>query len=129
MTVKRRRPGAFSWISTAPAIIILPSCERPGLGLIGSFLVRKGMLVSSTSTKPASVTRSGSTMARRSLCSSSQAVLYEPSPSCSQSCRAEIPFLWVATSHAAMNQIRNGKWVLCSAVPAVTEVCLRQRVH
>src|SRR4051812_20702687 len=32
-----------------------------------------------------------------------------------------IPFLCVATSQAARNQVRSGRWLPCSAVPAVTE--------
>ncbi len=35
---------------------------------------------------------SGSTMARRSLRARSQAVLYEPMPSCACNCSAEMPF-------------------------------------
>ena len=40
----------------------------------------------------------GSTVARRSFCSISQAVFYEPRPSCAWSCKAEAPFQWLATA-------------------------------
>jgi hypothetical protein len=42
--------------------------------------------------------RSGSTMARRSFCSMSQAVLWEPRPNCAWSCSAEMPLEWLATA-------------------------------
>ena len=67
-------------------------------------------------------------MALRSLCNSSQAVLYDPMPSLPWSCRAEMPFECVATRWAAKNQVRRGRWVLCMMVWAMTEVCFRQGV-
>ena len=62
----------------------------------GSFLLRQGISVSSTSTRPASALRPGATMLRRSLPHSSQALRYEPKPSWRCSCRAEMPLEWVA---------------------------------
>ena len=40
-----------------------------------------------------------------------------------------MPFLCVATSHAARNQSLSGKWLRCSTVPAVTEVWRWHRAH
>jgi len=40
-----------------------------------------------------------------------------------------MPFLWVAPSQAARNQSLSGRWLRCSTVPAVTEVCRWQRAH
>src|SRR4051794_12366216 len=40
-----------------------------------------------------------------------------------------MPFLCVATSHAARNQVRRPRWLPCSAVPAVTETCRSQAAH
>src|SRR3954447_21389258 len=34
-----------------------------------------------------------------------------------------MPFLCVAVSQAARNQVRSGRWLPCSTVPAVTETC------
>ena len=82
--------------SMAPMISILPSWLRPCPPLGGSFLVRKGRLASSISTKPDNRLRSGLTIAVRSLWASSQALRYEPMPSCFWSCRAEMPLEWVA---------------------------------
>ena len=42
---------------------------------------------------------------------------------------AIIPFLCVATSHAARNQSLSGRWLRCSTVPAVTEVWRWHRAH
>ena len=63
---------------------------------------------SSTSTTPESNSRSGRTIARRSLCSHAQAVSYDPSPS--MSCRfcAEAPFFCEVTSQIAANHVLNG---------------------
>src|SRR5512132_4699867 len=84
----RSRPGPPSCTSTATATSILPSALRPCPPSGGSALVRKGIVVSSISTRPESGARSGATVARRSLPHSSQADLYEPSPSCFCNCRA-----------------------------------------
>ena len=40
-----------------------------------------------------------------------------------------MPFLCLAISHAARNQARRGRWLLCRSVPAVTETCRSQRAH
>src|SRR3954447_18591485 len=40
-----------------------------------------------------------------------------------------MPFLCGATSHAARNQSLSGRWLRCSTVPAVTEVCRWHRAH
>ena len=71
----------------------------------------------------------GATIARRSLAQSSQADLYDPSPSCSCSCRAAMPLEWVAIRYAAQNQTVSGSFEACITVPAVTEVCRPQPAH
>lgn len=68
-------------------------------------------------------------MPRRSLCSSSQAALYEPISSFAWSWRAEIPFEWVATRRAARNHVRSGKRAPCMIAPAVADVCRPQPAH
>ena len=40
-----------------------------------------------------------------------------------------MPFEWLATMCAAMNQVRSGRWLPCITVPAVTEVCRRHPAH
>ena len=40
-----------------------------------------------------------------------------------------MPFLCVATSQAARNQVRKLRWLPCSTVPAVTETCRSQAAH
>ena len=90
---------------------------------------RKGIAVSSSSTKPASGARPGATIARRSLAASSQADLYDPNPSCACSCSAAMPLEWVAIRYAAQNQTVSGSFEACITVPAVTEVCRRQEAH
>src|SRR3954465_4938456 len=40
-----------------------------------------------------------------------------------------MPFLCVAISQAARNQVRRPRWLPCSAVPAVTETCRPQAAH
>ena len=81
--------------------------------------------VSSISTKPFSGERSGAPMARRSWAPSSHAVLYEPSPSCFCSCRAEMPLV----GGHQQNQTVSASFEPCIAVPAVTDVCLPQPAH
>ena len=67
--------------------------------------------------------RTGSTMAVRSLCASSQALRYEPIPSCFWSCSAEIPLEWVADQVDGRRTRRlRGSLLPCRIVPAVTEV-------
>ena len=55
-----------------------------------------------------------------------QAVLYDPRPSCACNCSAEIPLEWLVTMCAVMNHVRNGRWLRCITVPAVTDVCFPQ---
>lgn len=85
-----------SSISTAPITWRMPTFGIPWLAM-GSCFERSGTSVSSTSTNPMSRQRSGLTMARRSLCSSSHAILWEPMPSCAWACSAEIPFEWLVS--------------------------------
>jgi hypothetical protein len=40
-----------------------------------------------------------------------------------------MPLEWLVMMCAARNQIRNGKWLLCITVPAVTDVCRAQPAH
>ena len=40
-----------------------------------------------------------------------------------------MPFRCVASSQAARNQVRSGRWLRCMTVPAVTEVSRRQALH
>jgi hypothetical protein len=40
-----------------------------------------------------------------------------------------MPLEWLVTMWTANNQVRNGRWLRCMTVPAVTEVCLRQPAH
>jgi hypothetical protein len=40
-----------------------------------------------------------------------------------------MPLEWLVMMCAARNQIRNGKWLLCIIVPAVTDVCRAQPAH
>jgi hypothetical protein len=129
ITFSRARRGLPLSISTAPATSILPIPLRPAGITTGSFLVRNGMIVSSASTRPLSGSRSGLTMARRSLAHSIQAVRYEPRPSWFCSCSAEMPLECVAIKNAAQNQIVSGSLLACMMVPAVTEVCRSQSAH
>src|SRR6516162_6901079 len=78
--------------------------------------------LSSASTTPLSGSRSGLTIARRSLPHNIQAVRYEPRPSWLCSCSAEMPLECVAMRNAAQNQIVSGSLLACMIVPAVTEV-------
>jgi hypothetical protein len=87
------------------------------------------MIVSSASTTPLSGSRSGLTMARRSLAANIQAVRYEPRLSWLCSCSAEMPLECVAIKNAAQNQIVSGSLLACMIVPAVTEVCRPQSAH
>ena len=122
ITFSRARRGVPPSTSTAPATSIFPTPLRPAGTTIGSFLVRNGMIVSSASTTPLSGSRSGLTMARRSLAHNIQAVRYEPRPSWLCSCRAEMPLECVAIRNAAQNQVVSGSLLACMIVPAVTEV-------
>src|SRR5467141_2974355 len=115
--------------STAPATSILPTPLRPAGTTTGSSLVRNGMIVSSASTTPHRGSRSGLTMARRSLAHNIQAVRYEPRPSWLCSCSAEMPLECVAIRNAAQNHLVNGSLLACMMVPAVTEVCRPQAAH
>src|SRR4051812_1340408 len=76
----------------------------------------------SSSTTPLSNSRSGRTMARRSLCSHAQAVSYEPNPKASCKPRAETPFFCEVTNQIAANQVDNGVCERWKIVPAVAEV-------
>ena len=69
----------------------------PGRPRADLSLLRCGISVLVDLHQPFSGGRSGATMARRSLAQSSHAVLYEPSPSCFCTCRAEMPLEWVAS--------------------------------
>ena len=40
-----------------------------------------------------------------------------------------MPLEWLVMMCAARHQIRNGKWLLCITVPAVTDVCRAQPAH
>src|SRR6516225_9391248 len=121
ITFSRARRGVPPSTSTAPATSILPTPLRPAGTTIGSFLVRNGMVVSSASTTPLSGSRSGLTIARRSLPHNIQAARYEPRPSWLCSCSAEMPLECVAMRNAAQNQIVSGSLLACMIVPAVTE--------
>src|SRR4029077_20933081 len=129
ITFSRARRGVPPSTSTAPATSILPTSLRPAGTATGSSLVRNGMIVSSASTTPHSGSRSGLTMARRSLAHNIQAVRYEPRPSWLCSCTAEIPLECVAIRNAAQNHRVNGSLLACMMVPAVTEVCRPQAAH
>ena len=83
--------------------------------------------LSSSSTVPHSRSRSGRTIARRSLCSHAHAVSYEPNPR--TRCRpcAEIPFFCEVTNQIAANHVDNGVRERWKIVPAVAEVFRRTR--
>lgn len=66
--------------------------------------------------------RSGATIARRSLCNIIHARSWRAIPNWRANCTAEIPGWCVATRYAAQNHSRNGVCVLCITVPAVTDV-------
>ena len=51
-------------------------------------------------------------MARRSFCSISQAVLYEPRPSYAWSCKAEMPFEWLARSARSESDFHQDRYCL-----------------
>src|SRR6516162_5470669 len=129
ITFSRARRGLPPSTSTAPATSILPTPLRRAGRTTGSFLVRNGIIVSSASTSPLSGSRSGLTMARRSLAHNIQAVRYEPRPSWFCNCSAEMPLECVAIRNAAQNQIVSGSLLACMIVPAVTEVCRPQSAH
>jgi len=78
--------------------------------------------VSSTSTMPVSRSRSGRTIARRSLCSHAHAVSYEANPRTRCRPRADIPFFCEVTNQIAANHVDNGVRVRWKIVPAVTDV-------
>ena len=78
--------------------------------------------VSSTSTMPDSRSRSGRTIARRSLCSHAHAVSYEANPRTRCRPRADIPFFCEVTNQIAANHVDNGVRVRWKIVPAVTDV-------
>ena len=79
-------------------------------------------IVSSTSTIPDSRSRSGRTIARRSLCSHAHAVSYEPNPRTRCRPNADIPFFCEVTNQIAANHVDIGVRVRWKIVPAVTEV-------
>ena len=83
----------------------------------------------STSTTPLSSSRSGRTMARRSLCSHAHAVSYEPNPRASCKPRADTPFFCEVTNQIAANQVDNGVCERWKIVPAMAEVFNPQSVH
>jgi hypothetical protein len=87
------------------------------------------MNTSSSSTTPESWSRSGRTMARRSLCSHAHAVSYEPKPRTRCRPRAETPFFWLVMNQTAANQVDSGVRVRWKIVPALTEVCRPQSAH
>ena len=66
------------------------------------------MKLSSTSTIPDRRSRSGRTMARRSLCNQAHAVSSEPNPSTRCKPCAETPFFCEVTNHTAANHVEIG---------------------
>ena len=74
-TIRMPPTPCFPWVSTAAAIHIWLAVLLPPPRSNASFFRRKGIADWSTSTVPESGARSGFTMARRSLCRTSQAVL------------------------------------------------------
>ncbi|GAA1221964.1 hypothetical protein GCM10009655_22000 [Rhodoglobus aureus] len=85
--------------------------------------------VSSTSTVPDRSWRSGTNIARRSLCIQTQAVSYDFKPKTRCSPRAETPFFCEVTNQIAANQVRMEVGVRSKIVPAVTDVRREQPVH
>src|SRR5699024_4178690 len=80
-------------------------------------------------TTPPSRSRSGRTIARRSLCSHAQAVSYESNPNTRCNPSAETPFFCEVTSHTAANHVDSGVRVRWKIVPAVTDVCRPHAAH
>src|SRR5665647_2064379 len=119
-TLPSLRPGIDS-TATIAAVLSLTPPALPRVSL--------PMNTSSSSTTPDSWSRSGRTMARRSLCIHAHAVSYEPKPRTRCSPSAETPFFWLVMNQTAANQVDSGVRVRWKIVPAVTEVCRPQSMH
>jgi len=87
------------------------------------------MNTSSSSTTPDNWSRSGRTIARRSLCIHAHAVSYEPNPRTLCRPSAETPFFWLVMNQIAANQVDKGVRIRWKIVPAVTDVCRPQSAH
>jgi hypothetical protein len=83
----------------------------------------------SSSTTPLSSSRSGRTIARRSLCSHTHAVSYEANPRASCKPRADTPFFCEVTNQIAASQVDNGVCERWKIVPAVAEVFSPHSAH
>ncbi len=90
--------------SRSTAIVIGALSEAPP----GLPWLRPPRKLWSSSTTPLSSSRSGRTMARRSLCSHAHAVSYEANPRASCKPRADTPFFCEVTNQIAANQVDNG---------------------
>jgi hypothetical protein len=124
---RRTRPKPLgSSTSTAIATTALLVVPRPAVPWPRS---RPPTQVSSTSNAPSSRSRSGRTIARRSLCIHVHAVRYEPIPSTRCNPSAETPFFCEVTNHTAANQSVSGSRDLWKIVPAVTDVLRRHDRH
>lgn len=85
--------------------------------------------VSSISTAPVSGSRSGTTIARRSLCTHTQAASYGFNPRTRCSPAADTPFFRAVTNQTAANQVRTGVRVRSKIVPEVADVRREHAVH
>lgn len=117
-----------------------PDSVTPFLGRHDDESLRLGLPASRTlfrathsglaiSMSPVSRSRSGRTMALRSVCSQVQAVSSLPRPSTRCRPKALTPFFWLVMNHIASNHIRNGLQVSWHTVPAVSEVSALHAVH
>ncbi|MHB9293088.1 hypothetical protein Holit_02207 [Hollandina sp. SP2] len=79
--------------------------------------------VSSISTVPDTLSRSGNTMTSRILCSHALLYLFTPTTCCSPWALA--PFF----GDCAVNHVRNGLRVSCSMVPPITDASSPHREH
>ena len=117
-------PGWFHEFDAAPQTD-LASCRLAAplpAAHIGwrSFLVRKRKagLVDFDQAELHNRLRSGLTIAVRSLWASSQALRYEPMPSCFWSCRAEMPLEWVDHQVGGLRtRSVSGSLLACRIIP------------
>ena len=124
----RTRPSRPPEVRSTAIVIGALSLDPPCFPLLRP--PRK--LWSSSTTVPGwfpSSSRSGRTMARRSLCSQAHAVSYDPNPRTSCRPRAETPFFDEVTNHTAANHVDNGVCERWKIVPAVADVFSPHPAH
>lgn len=121
----RHRPNPSSpCTSTAIATSVRLLGVRPG-----ESGVSPPKYVSSTSTRPVSLSRPGRTNTDRNRCSIAHAVWYDPISNCRCRLEADTPSLLVANNQQALNHTLSGVRERSNSVPAVTDVREPQPEH